>query len=133
MKYLLDTDTCIYLINGKPPQVLNGFRRHRLATIGLSSIVVSELCWGVAKSGSKRNAVALEAFVSLFQIVDYNHAAALEYGQVRADLEQRGVPIGPLDLLIAAQALALDVTLVTNNEREFKRVRGLRLENWATA
>jgi tRNA(fMet)-specific endonuclease VapC len=133
MKYLLDTDTCIYLINRNPPQVEQSFRRHRLSAIGLSSIVVSELCWGVNKSCSKNNALALEAFLSLFQIADYNHTAALEYGRLRADLERRGAPIGPLDTLIAAHALALEVTLVTNNEREFKRVRGLRIENWTVA
>ncbi len=132
MKYFLDTDTCIYLIKQSPPQVSDRLRRHRLSALGLSSIVVSELSWGVAKSGSQRNVEALDAFLAAFQVAPYDQAAAFEYGRLRAELERRRTPIGPLDMLIAAHALALDVTLVTDNEREFKRVRGLRVENWTT-
>jgi tRNA(fMet)-specific endonuclease VapC len=130
MKYLLDTDTCVYLIKRHPPQVSERFRQHRLSAIGLSSIVVSELSWGVAKSGLQKNVDALDAFLAAFQVAPYDQAAAFVYGRLRAELERRGTPIGPMDLLIAAHALALDVTLVTNNEREFKRVPGLRIENW---
>lgn len=130
MKYLLDTDTCIYLLNGRPGSVTETFRRHRVASICLSSITTSELRWGVAKSASERNRAALEAFLASFQIVAYDDEAARAYGDLRAELERRGKPIGPMDLLIAAQAIALDLVLVTNNEREFKRVPGLRVENW---
>jgi tRNA(fMet)-specific endonuclease VapC len=130
MKYLLDTDTCIYLLNGRPNSVTQTFRRHRVASIALSSITTSELRWGVAKSGSPRNRTALEAFLASFQIAPYDDDAARAYGDLRAELDRRGTPIGAMDLLIAAQALALDVILVTNNEREFKRVPGLRVENW---
>ena len=133
MKYLLDTDTCVYLIKRRPPQVHEHLRRHRLSALGLSSIVVSELSWGVAKSGLQKNVEALDAFLAAFQVAAYDQAAAFVYGRLRADLERRGTLIGPLDMLIAAHALSLDLTLVTNNEREFKRVPGLRIENWTAA
>jgi tRNA(fMet)-specific endonuclease VapC len=133
MKYLLDTDTCVYLIKRNPAQVHERFRRHRLSTVALSSIVVSELSWGAAKSGSQRNVEALDAFLAALQVIAYDQSAAFIYGRLRADLERRGTPIGPLDMLIAAHALSLDMTLVTNNEREFRRVPELRIENWVTA
>lgn len=130
MKYLLDTDTCIYLINERPRSVVARFRRHAVGDIGLSTVTVSELAWGVAKTGSVRNRAALEAFLLPLEIAPYDLAAALRYGEIRADLAKRGRPIGPLDTMIAAHALSLDATLVTNNEREFGRVPALRVENW---
>lgn len=130
MKYLLDTNICIYVINERPKQVLARFKRHRVGDIGISSITVSELAYGIAKSGSLRNREALQAFMLPLQIVDFDVDAAMTYGDIRADLETRGQPIGPLDFLIAAHAIALGATLVTNNEKEFKRVAGLRIENW---
>ena len=133
MKYLLDTDTCVYLIKRNPAQVHERFRRHRLSSVALSTIVVSELSWGAAKSGLPKNVEALDAFLAAFQVVAYDQSAAFVYGRLRADLERRGTPIGPLDMLIAAHALSLDMTLVTNNEREFRRVPDLRIENWTTA
>jgi len=133
MKYLLDTDTCVYLIKRRPLQVYERFRRHRLSAVALSSIVVSELSWGAAKSGLPKNVEALDAFLAAFQITAYDQSAAFIYGRLRADLERRGMPIGPLDMLIAAHALSLDMTLVTNNEREFRRVPDLRIENWTAA
>ncbi len=131
MKYLLDTDICIYLINERPRGVLARFRRHEVGDIGVSSVTVSELAWGVAKTGSARNRAALEAFLLPLEIAPYDLAAALRYGEVRAELAKRGRPIGPLDTMIAAHALSLGVTLVTNNVREFGRVRNLTIENWA--
>ncbi|OGA11394.1 MAG: hypothetical protein A3D95_13925 [Betaproteobacteria bacterium RIFCSPHIGHO2_12_FULL_69_13] len=130
MKYLLDTDTCIYLINERPKGVLGRFRRHEVGDIGVSTVTVSELAYGVAKTGSARNRAALDAFLLPLEIAAYGLAAALRYGDVRADLAKRGRPIGPLDTMIAAHALSLGVTLVTNNEREFGRVKGLTVENW---
>lgn len=131
MKYLLDTDTCIYLINERPRSVIARFRRHAVGDIGVSTVTVSELAWGVAKTGSARNRAALEAFLLPLEIAPYDLAAALRYGEVRADLARRGRPIGPLDTMIASHALSLGAALVTNNEREFGRVPGLRVENWA--
>jgi tRNA(fMet)-specific endonuclease VapC len=130
MKRLLDTNICVYLINRDPPQVLARLQTLPSRDIVLSSLTVAELAWGVAKSRSERNREALAAFIASFQVIVFDLDAAFIYGDVRADLHRRGTPIGPIDMLIAAHALALDVTLVTNNEREFKRVPGLRVENW---
>jgi tRNA(fMet)-specific endonuclease VapC len=130
MKRLLDTDTCVCLINRDPPQVLARLQTFRPRDIVLSSITVAELAWSVAKSGSERNRQALGAFLASFEIASFDLEAAWAYGDIRAELHRRGTPIGPLDLLIAAHALVLDATLVTNNEREFKRVPSLRIENW---
>ena len=130
MKYLLDTDICIYLINERPRKVLARFRRHAVGDIGVSTVTVSELAWGVAKTGSARNRAALDAFLLPIEIAAYDLAAALRYGEVRAALAKRGRPIGPLDTMIAAHALSLGATLVTNNLREFGRVPDMAVENW---
>ncbi len=130
VRYLLDTNICIYVINARPPAVLERFLAHEADGVGISAITASELYWGVQKSGSARNLAALEKFLSPLTVLDYGLAAAQRYGELRAHLDRQGTPIGPLDQQIAAHALALDVTLVTNNLREFERVPGLRLENW---
>lgn len=131
MKFLLDTDICIYVINERPKKVLAHFLRQTAGAIGVSSISVAELSFGAAKSGSARNQAALEAFLLPLQICEFDAAAAQHYGVIRAKLEKAGKPVGPLDLLIAAHALSLDITLVTNNTREFARIAGLTVENWA--
>ena len=131
MKYLLDTDICIYIINERPKHVLDHFRKHRVGDLGISSITASELAFGVAKSGSERNRAALEGFMLPLDVARYGLEAALIYGEIRASLERGGKTIGPLDMLIAAHALSLGATLVTNNDAEFRRVPDLRSENWA--
>jgi tRNA(fMet)-specific endonuclease VapC len=131
VKYLLDTNICIYIINERPMQVLDRFRRLATSELGISSVTVAELAFGVAKSGSVRNRVALQTFLVPLEVAPFDLAAALTYGDVRAELERRGQPIGPLDLQIAAHALSLNATVVTNNEREFRKVVGLNVENWA--
>lgn len=131
MLYLLDTNICIYVINERPVPVLAQFLAHENDGLGISAITASELYWGVRKSGSERNMQALEKFLAPLMVMDYGVQAARAYGDLRAALERKGTPIGSLDTQIAAHALALDVTLVTNNLREFKRVPNLRLENWA--
>lgn len=128
---LLDTNICIYIINSRPPEVLARFQRYRLGDIGISTVVAAELAFGVAKSGSERNRRALEMFLAPLDILTFDERAVWAYGDLRADLEKRGQGIGSLDTMIAAHALSLDATLVTNNAREFERVPGLRLENWA--
>lgn len=130
MRFMLDTNTCIYAIKHRPAEVLDALRAHEAAGLGLSSITVAELEYGVAKSGSVRNRNALHQFLEPLVIADFDHAAATHYGRIRALLEAAGTPIGPLDMQIAAHALALNVTLVSNNVREFERVPGLRLDNW---
>ena len=131
VRYLLDTNICIYVINARPPKVLARFMEHEIDGLGISAITASELYWGVHKSGSAKNLAALEKFLSPLVVLDYDLRAAQRYGELRASLENRGTPISPLDQQIAAHALALNVTLVTNNLREFKRVPDLQLENWA--
>jgi len=131
MKYLLDTNVCIYLIKHNPPAVRKHFERLVPGDVGISSITLAELEYGAAKSRyPERNHKALAQFVLPLEILAFDAEAALAYGEVRADLEARGTPIGSMDLLIAAHALALGVALVTNNVREFRRVRTLQVENW---
>jgi tRNA(fMet)-specific endonuclease VapC len=132
-RYLLDTNICIDVINRKPVEVFRHFDGLSVGDIGISSITGAELAYGVAKSGSARNRQALERFLAPLELMPFDAAAMERYGQLRAQLEKQGTPIGPLDLLIAAHAAALGSTLVTNNLREFERVPGLALENWAAA
>lgn len=130
MKYLLDTNICIYIINERPKQVQERFRRLALNEVGVSSVTAAELAFGVAKTRSMRNRRALEAFLLPLAVPPFDLTAAFAYGDLRAELERRGEPVGPLDLQIAAHALSLDAILVTNNEREFRKVPGLKIENW---
>lgn len=132
MKYLLDTNICIYLIKKKPPQVIKRLKKIDISDVAISSITLSELYYGVEKSVQKvRNKLALTEFLAPLEVLPYDDTAAVKYGNVRWDLEREGKVIGPLDMLIAAHALSLNLILVTNNEKEFKRVLGLRVENWA--
>jgi tRNA(fMet)-specific endonuclease VapC len=131
MKYILDTNICIYLIKKKPISVLNRLAKVKINDAGISSITLSELEYGAAKSSNPdRNRVALIEIASLLEIYNYDTGAAREYGIIRSDLEKRGKIIGAMDMLIAAQAKSLNLILVTNNEKEFNRVPGLRIENW---
>jgi tRNA(fMet)-specific endonuclease VapC len=131
MQYLFDTNICIYLIKQKLQKVLDKFQSLTLCDIGISSITVAELEYGVAKSQQQeQNRTALLQFLLPLEIVEFNQAAATIYGTIRSDLERRELIIGAMDMLIASQALSLGVTLVTNNVREFSRIPTLSLENW---
>ena len=131
MNYLLDTNICIYLIKRKPPEVLQRFLQLSPGSVFISSVTTSELYYGAQKSQRvQTNLEALNHFLLSFRIVDYDESASFLYGELRADLEKRGQPIVPLDMMIAAHALSLDVPLVTNNTKEFERIKGLKLENW---
>ncbi len=132
MRFMLDTNICIYAMKHRPPEVLAQLRAHEAQGLGISSITAAELHFGVAKSASARNAAALQQFLAPLEMADFDASAAAIYGRLRAALESAGTPIGPLDTQIAAQALALDVTLVSHNLREFARVPGLRLVSWVT-
>jgi len=133
LRFLLDTNICIYIINRKPPDVFKRFAQHGFGEIGVSSITAAELAFGVSKSGSERNRRALGMFLAPLEVLAFDAEAALRYGDVRAALESNGTPIGALDQLIAAHALVLGATLVTNNLRELRRVPGLQLENWVAS
>jgi tRNA(fMet)-specific endonuclease VapC len=131
MEYLLDTNICIYIIKKKPVNVFEKFKTLEIGSIGISSITLAELRYGIMKSSDiDKNSEALERFITPLDIIDFDSNAAIEYGKIRADLEKKGTPIGPLDMLIASHAKSLDLTLVTNNEREFNRVPELKVENW---
>ena len=130
---LLDANTCIYIINNRPPNVLERFRKYKAGEVGISSIAASELAYGVAKSGSLQNRKALEIFLAPLQILPFDSQCLWFYADLRASLEKQGLSIGPMDTLISAQALSIDGTLVTNNIKEFVRVPKLKLENWFEA
>jgi tRNA(fMet)-specific endonuclease VapC len=130
--YLLDTNACIELIRKRSQRVLSHLRKHPVGSVGISSITLSELYYGVARSADpERNLIALTQFCAPIELLPFDGRAAAAYGPVRADLERSGFPAGPLDTLIAAHALSLNAILVTDNEREFRRVKGLQVENWA--
>ncbi len=131
MKLMLDTNTCIYIIKQQPPAVINRFLEYQVGDICISAITLSELRHGVAKSQDKdKNSKALDEFIIPLEVVAFDEGAALAYGEIRACLECAGTPVGSMDYLIAAHALSLGVTLVTNNTREFNRVAGLTLADW---
>lgn len=128
---MLDTNICIYIIKNKPESVKERFREFEVGELCISSITVSELMYGGYKSQQiERNLQALESFLMPFEIVDYDYVASIEYGKIRASLEKKGQVIGNMDMQIAGHALALDMTLVTNNTKEFVRIDGLSLDNW---
>jgi tRNA(fMet)-specific endonuclease VapC len=132
MKVMLDTNICIYLIKQQPPTVIERFLSQPVGVIGISSITAAELAYGVSKSRHvSKNRHALEQFLVPLKIAAFDQAAAWSYGRLREQLEAKGTPIGSMDMLIAAHALSHGVRLVSNNLREFRRVHGLRLENWA--
>lgn len=129
---MLDTDICIYIIKKQPPLVLKKFESFLPEQIFISSITWGELVYGAEKSLQReKNHGALKNFIQPFTIVPFDLNAAFELGKIRARLESKGQLIGIFDQMIAAHALALDFKLVTNNEREFRRVPELRVENWA--
>ena len=131
MKYMLDTNICIYCIKKKPPEVINKFLQYDPEDICISSITYGELMHGVEKSQAvEKNRLALALFLSPIQILPFDAEASEAYGKIRADLERKGTPIGPMDMLIAGHAQAENLVLVTNNTREFIRVSNLRVEDW---
>jgi len=134
MKWMLDTDTCIAIIKGKPASVLKKLRGKSVGQVGISSITLGELAFGAAKSSRRDEAhAALAEFLLALEIASFDSDAAASYGLMRASLEKRGTAIGPLDTLIGAHAAALDIILVTHNTREFGRIDTLRLEDWTSS
>jgi tRNA(fMet)-specific endonuclease VapC len=131
MMRMLDTDTCIALIKQRSSELVVKLKKHKPGEVAISSITLAELHFGVSKSAQpEKNRAALDQFLLPLEILAFDDAAAECYGRVRAALEIEETPIGPLDTLIAGHALSISGTVVTNNVREFSRVRGLRVENW---
>jgi tRNA(fMet)-specific endonuclease VapC len=131
IRYLLDTNTCIEVIRKRSERVLARLRKCPIGAAGISSITLAELQYGVARSSRpEQNLAALTQFCAPLEIAPFDGRAASAYGRVRASLEERGCPAGPLDTLIAAHALSLGAALVTDNVREFRRIDSLAVENW---
>jgi tRNA(fMet)-specific endonuclease VapC len=131
IRYLLDTDTCIYLIKNRPPEILDKFRQHPPQEVAISIITLFELECGVEKSAYRqRSEKALSRFLQPLNLITLDRSAAKEAAAIRAQLEKNGMPIGPYDLLIAGLARSRDLILVTNNTKEFERISDLRVENW---
>ena len=131
--HLLDTNTCIYTIRCRPPSVLARLNALDATAVAISVVVAMELEVGAMRARSQTYAPAVKRMLAEFNILPLLDDAREHYARVKCDLMLRGLLIGPMDLLIAAHALAMNATLVTNNEREFKRVKGLQLENWVSA
>ncbi len=131
MKLMLDTNICIYIIKQQPVAVLKRFLEYQIGDIGISSITLSELRYGVAKTKhQEKNAKALDEFITPLEIVSFDEEAAHVYGGIRATLEKAGTPIGAMDMLIAAHAISLGIPLVTNNTHEFVRIKALNVTDW---
>ena len=131
MKYMLDTNICIYIMKKNPSQVIEKYLSLNPSERCISSITLAELEFGVYKSNNPmKNLMALRIFLAGIKILPFDETAAIEYGEIRATLEKRGTPIGANDLLISAHAKSLQLTLITNNLKEFHRVDGLQVENW---
>ena len=131
MRFMLDTNICVHVIKHKPVSVLARFQEYSPQDMCISSITLAELEYGVCKSSRpEKNKLALMMFLSEITVLPFDDDAAIEYGSIRSELERNGIPIGPNDLLIAAHARSLKLTIITNNTREFDRVNGLTVENW---
>jgi tRNA(fMet)-specific endonuclease VapC len=132
MRYMLDTNICIYVIKHKPEKVFQELQKHDPSEVCISSVTYAELVHGVEKSEAvEKNRLALSLLLANIEILDFDVEAANCYGKIRADLEKKGTPIGPLDMMIAGHAQSLGYTVVTNNMKEFSRVSNLKIDNWA--
>lgn len=132
MKYMLDTNMIAYAVNRRIPRVVEEFREHLPEGLCISAVTMAELEFGICNSSRpEQNRLALMLFLSPIEILPFDGLAAAHYGTIRADLKRRGEPIGANDLLIAAHARSLGLTLVSNNLKEFDKVEGLFTENWA--
>jgi len=128
---MLDTNICIYIMKNKPEVVAKKFESFQIGEIAISSIVLSELAFGAYNSQQlERNLLLLQQFMQPIEISSYDETAAYLYGKIRATLKKQGTPTGQMDIMIAAHALSLDATLITNNLKEFSRVENLKCENW---
>ncbi|WP_323148200.1 type II toxin-antitoxin system tRNA(fMet)-specific endonuclease VapC [Pseudomonas oryzihabitans] len=133
LKFMLDTNTCIFTIKNRPESVREAFTRHH-GQLCISTVTLMELIYGAEKSSSpERNLAVIEGFAARLEVLKYGLEAAAHTGQLRAELARAGQQIGPYDQMIAGHARSLGLIVVTNNRREFDRVPGLRVEDWVTA
>ena len=133
MRYMLDTNICIYVIKHKPEKVFQKLQTIYPEDVCISSVTYAELVHGVEKSAAvEKNRLALSMLLANIEILDFDADAADSYGKIRAGLEKKGTPIGPLDMMIAGHAQSLGYTIVTNNVKEFSRVAALKIEDWAS-
>lgn len=131
LMYLLDTNVCIFAIKRKPAKVFELIKERSKENIYISSLTVAELEFGVQNSEREaQNRIALLKFLSIFKILDFDDADAIDYGRLKVDLRKKGKPLGTIDMLLAAQALNKEMIFVTNKVKEFERVDGLRIEDW---
>lgn len=132
MKYMLDTNICIYVMNERPPEIKQLFNQH-MGQLCISSITLAELHYGAHRSSkAAHNLSVINEFCKHLEVLPFDEEASAAYGVLRAVLQGQGVPIGSNDMLIAAHAIALGLVIVTNNEKEFSRVQGLSCENWVS-
>ena len=130
-KIMLDTNICIYILNNKPFYIKDRLQKYSVGDIAISSISVAELFFGVEKSKYKEsNILALNGFLANLKIIDFSTKEAIQYAKLRTELERKKALIGAMDMLIAATALANNLILITNNTKEFKRVKNLEIQNW---
>ena len=131
MKLMLDTNICIAIIKQKPKDILQKFSAYQVGDICISSVTLAELRYGVAKSQyQEKNKAALDEFILPLEVAEFNEVTAMFYGKLRATLEKQGTPIGALDTMIGAHTLSLNLTLITNNTKEFNRISGLKVIDW---
>lgn len=131
MNYMLDTNMCIYAQKGVP-SVIEKLQMHYQEGLAISSITLAELEYGIEASAAReKNERALQGLLLILEVIPFDSSAAVHYGEIRAHLRRQGTPIGTMDMLIAAHARSMGLTIVTNNVREFERVPDLRIENWA--
>jgi len=129
--YMLDTDMCSYIIKEHPESVRHRFQTLAMEQLCISVVTYAELIYGVERSSSKRvNRPIIEDFVRHLDVMDWDTEAADQYGVIRAELEAAGTPIGAMDMMIAAHAKSIKAVLVTNNQKHFTKVKGLKIDNW---
>lgn len=130
LKYMLDTNICIFTINNRPPSIREAFKLHS-GQLCISTVTLMELMYGAEKSSApEKNLAVIEGFAARLEVLPYDQESASHSGQLRAELARQGKPIGPYDQMIAGHARSRGLILVTNNVREFERVPGLRVEDW---
>ena len=130
--YLLDTNICIFVINKRTAHIIETIKKHSKKGLYVSSLTIAELEFGIENSKHKEiNRLALLKFLSPFNVLYFDDEDAIHYGKLKAKLKKEGKMIGPIDMLLAAQALCKELTFVTNNVDEFKRIEGLRIEDWS--